>query len=115
MLIERRERRCSDPLTALSFFLEAERERRGARALVLGTLDGRALAGAGDADPWDVASSAALRIAGLGTSAPSDDAFVMTVVGGAADPLVLTAVGGVDTPGSVEHDIHRILGERLRS
>jgi hypothetical protein len=46
--VERRRRRSSDSSEALSLFFDEARAKLGVRALVLGTRDGRLIAGAGE-------------------------------------------------------------------
>ncbi|HTJ83142.1 MAG TPA: hypothetical protein VL400_15595 [Polyangiaceae bacterium] len=111
MQVERRVCRSVDPILSLSLFLSKERARRGAKALVVGTLDGRLVACAGGVDGSLVAAAAALRLHGLPDHAAfgAGDTFVMSVIDGEREPLVLAAVGGDDTPGMTEPHVTRIL------
>lgn len=108
---ERRRHRSDDPIQALSLYLISERQRRGASAIAVATLDGEAVAGVGAIDASRVASAAWLKMKGLGTEeliGPLATApFSIAVVPGA--PLMLASVGGADRP-QADVDVARILG-----
>jgi len=108
---ERRTCRSEDPILSLSLFLSKERARRGAKALVVGTLDGRLVACAGGVDGNTIAAAASLRLHGLPEHATygAGDTFVMSVIDGDTEPLVLSAIGGEDMPGMTEPHVTRIL------
>ena len=111
MQAERRTCRSPDRTLSLSLFLSAERARRGAKALVVGTLDGRLVACAGGLDGAAVAAAASLRLRGLPVDerVGAGEPFMMTVLEGFEEPIVLAAVGGFDRPGAAEPHIARIL------
>jgi hypothetical protein len=108
---ERRRHRSKDPIQALSLYLLSERQRRGAAAIAVATLDGEPVAGVGSIEAGRVASAAWLKLKGLGTEdligALATAPFSIAVVPGA--PLMLASVGGVDRP-QADVDIARILG-----
>ncbi len=112
MHTERRTTRSEDPTTALSLFLVAERARRGARALTLGTLDGTLVASSGGPEPSRVAAAGSLKLRGLATPELlgdlGGDRFVVTVVHDAEQPLLLTCVGGAGAPDGLERHVERI-------
>lgn len=111
MNAERRRHRSDDPIQALSLYLLSERQRRGAAAITVATLDGEAVAGVGSITAERVASAAWLKMKGLGSedligelaTAP----FSIAVVPGR--PLMVASVGGVDRP-QADVDVARILG-----
>ena len=113
MQVERRQLRASDRNTALGFFLESERDRRGSRALVLGTTAGRVIAGAGHPSHARVAAAGALKLLGLATDDVlgelGSERFLVTVVQVGGQRLLLTGVGGEDHAARAE-DLARILG-----
>ncbi len=78
---------------------------------MVGTLDGRLVACAGGLDGSAVAAAASLRLRGLPVDATvgEGESFMMTVLDGFDEPVVLAAVGGVDRPGLAEPHIARIL------
>ncbi len=110
---ERRSSRSADPVTALSLFLVAERARRMARVMTLGTLDGRLVASSGGPDPSRVAAAGSLKLRGLATPELLGDLgdlpFYVTVLHDRDEALVLTCVGGLDAAGAAEPHIERIL------
>ncbi len=110
---ERRTTRSDDPVTALSLFLVAERARRAAQVMTLGTLDGRLVASSGGPDPSRVAAAGSLKLRGLASPELLGDLghlpFFVTVLHDKDEPLVLTCVGGSDRPGAAEPHVSRIL------
>jgi hypothetical protein len=112
---ERRTSRSEDPTTALSLFLVAERGRRNAQVMTLGTLDGRLVASSGGPEPSRIAAAGSLKLRGLAAPELLGDLaglpFYVTVVHDKGEPLLLTCVGGRDVPGAAEPHVGRILAQ----
>ncbi|NUO49535.1 MAG: hypothetical protein HOV80_11830 [Polyangiaceae bacterium] len=115
MQTDRRALRSSDTTTALSLFLVAERGRRGARVMTLGTLDGRLVASSGGPEPSRIAAAGSLKLRGIAAPELLGDLarfpFYVTVVHDKGEPLLLTCVGGEDRAGAAEPHVDRILSQ----
>ncbi|HHH11270.1 MAG TPA: hypothetical protein ENK23_04260 [Sorangium sp.] len=110
MNIERRTVRSTHPCKALGHFLAAEAQRRSARAVAVGTVDGLPLAAWGD-DELRLAAVGALFASGQQQAARQRlQDVAATTVESVLGPLVFTCCGTGD---AAQNDIHRHLNRIL--
>lgn len=111
---ERRGRRSLVRAEALSLLLAAERERSGALALVVASMEGLPLSGVGAVAPETAAAAAASRLAGLASHPVvgelSSRAFAVSVVRlDDGRSVLVTSIDGGRVSGALESGVARIL------
>ena len=114
-MLERRRRRSVDPQEALSIFLDAQVNQRGAVAMACARLDGSALGDAGEADADVLAEAGARRLRGRSLEAyrielGDVDLIDAVIVDFDGEPLVVATQGGArPLPGELDGHVRRIL------
>jgi hypothetical protein len=111
---ERRGRRSSVRAEALGLLLAAERERSGAHALVVASMEGLPLPGVGAVAPETAAAAAASRLAGMASHPVvgelSSRAFAVSVVHlDDGRSVLVTSIDGGRVSGALESGVRRIL------